>query len=184
MTTLETISNAQARAGYAKWFVRQHYLHKDYHPNDSTTGAWRQVERLGRLRYCKEVETWRWTDPHQVWTHWYAEDGFARRKRYTSLGYYDSGKSTIYDETWFEIPLEQVLGYFDSLDRKQQWPKLPAHFYAEDADRHIGMLDSAHGWKKCADEDAVWRWLIGEADHWVVFYTAWIQAHGVNVRDL
>lgn len=150
----EIVDVDTARAEYAKWFVKRHYLKKSYCPSWRQIAAWNRATDRGYIRFRKL--TWPADStlyPNEV--HDCEEFG---RAGYDYIGMSTKNQPV---ESWWHIQLKD-------LDQ------------AVNDDHEIAK--SYRRYREHTERMKVYEYLLAEAEYHVLVNEAWLRAYGVEVE--
>jgi hypothetical protein len=64
----------QARNAYARWFVREHFLRRDYYADWSSIAAWNRAQERGEVRFKKVWFSWSSSDTPSIHDEYWVDN--------------------------------------------------------------------------------------------------------------
>lgn len=150
-----------ARAEYAQWFVKRHYLKKKRPYTGLGLGIdgvsrWRAAERQGYIRYYKQ----------------------------TRPPLKDSKGNVLlegYESTGDEFNIDHWISLSHSERPEKSWWRIAIEDVDDPINDHNDIVRSYRAYRQMAEDLSLWEWLDAEAEYHVVTFEAWLRAYGVEV---
>lgn len=142
-----------ARSRYVEWFVKRHYLQKKGIPTWGVH-AWEISKERGYIRYEKLI----WSKNSSI---------------------YPCGREELRDEFDYQAPF-----FFCMTENRPEksWWRIAITDLDNPINDNNEIVKKYRQYRQNAADAAVMKWLLAEAEYYVVTNEAWLRAYGIEVE--